>query len=171
MDRAIPLDSILIYVLIGFFCQLIDGSLGMGYKATSSVLLLSTGLPPIVVSASTHTAGIFTSAASGYAHYRLGNINQRLLFRLSVAGIFGGVIGALMLSRIPAEIIKPAVALYLAALGSLILYRAWGNEKMIWRRTSTPVLGTIGGFLDSIGGGGVGANRHRHIGGQWQQSP
>src|SRR5690606_25571554 len=135
---------------------MIDGSLGMGYKATSSVLLLSTGLPPVAASAATHTAGIFTSAASGYAHYRLGNINKRLLFRLSVAGIFGGIIGALMLSRIPTEIVKPAVALYLAALGSLILYRAWGKDTLVWRRTSTPLLGTVGGFLDSIGGGGWG---------------
>lgn len=155
-NGAVSLESILIYALIGFVCQMIDGSLGMGYKATSSVLLLSTGLPPVAASAATHTAGIFTSAASGYAHYRLGNINQRLLFRLSVAGIFGGVIGALMLWRIPTEIVKPAVALYLAALGILILYRAWGSDKLVWRRTSTPVLGTIGGFLDSIGGGGWG---------------
>lgn len=150
------LDALLLYAIIGFVCQMIDGSLGMGYKATSSTLLLSAGLPPVVASAATHTAGIFTSAASGYAHYRLGNLNKRLLFRLSVAGILGGVLGALMLSRIPTDVVKPVVAIYLAALGSLILYRAWGSDTLTWRRTSTPVLGTVGGFLDSIGGGGWG---------------
>lgn len=150
------MDALLLYVVIGFVCQMIDGSLGMGYKATSSTLLLSTGLPPIAASAATHTAGIFTSAASGYAHYRLGNINRRLLFRLSVAGIVGGVLGALLLARIPSDVVKPVVAIYLAALGGLILYRAWGKDKLQWRRTSTPVLGSVGGFLDSIGGGGWG---------------
>lgn len=150
------MDALLLYAVIGFVCQMIDGSLGMGYKATSSTLLLSTGMPPIAASAATHTAGIFTSAASGYAHYRLGNLNKRLLFRLSVAGILGGVIGALMLSRIPTNVIKPVIALYLACLGALILYRAWGSDTLKWRRTSTPMLGTVGGFLDSIGGGGWG---------------
>lgn len=150
------MESLLVYTVIGFLCQLIDGSLGMGYKATSSTLLLSTGLPPVAVSAATHTAGVFTSAASGYSHYRIGNINKRLLFRLSVAGILGGVTGALLLSRIPTEVIKPVVAVYLAILGALILYRAWGVDTLQWRRTSTPVLGSIGGFLDSIGGGGWG---------------
>jgi len=150
------LDTLLLYTVIGFVCQLVDGSLGMGYKTTSTTLLLSTGLPPVAASAATHTAGIFTSAASGYAHYRIGNVNKRLLFRLSAAGILGGIIGVTLLSNIPSSVIKPIVALYLAALGGLIIYRSLGSSALIWRRTSTAILGSAGGFLDSIGGGGWG---------------
>jgi hypothetical protein len=39
----------------GFFAQLVDGSLGMGYGVTSTSLLLTLGLAPALASASVHS--------------------------------------------------------------------------------------------------------------------
>lgn len=41
----------LLFVLVGFAAQLIDGSLGMAYGVSSNTLLLSTGIPPAYASA------------------------------------------------------------------------------------------------------------------------
>jgi uncharacterized membrane protein YfcA len=49
---------------VGLAAQCVDGALGMAYKVTSSSLLLSFGVPPAALSASVHTASIFTSGVS-----------------------------------------------------------------------------------------------------------
>ena len=46
----------LVFALVGFFAQLIDGALGMGYGVISSVCLLASGVPPSHTSASVHAA-------------------------------------------------------------------------------------------------------------------
>jgi len=73
------LDSNIHWVFIaGFLAQIVDGSLGMGYGVTSSAILLSTGLSPATISGSVHTSEVFASAASGYSHYKFGNVNKKL---------------------------------------------------------------------------------------------
>ncbi len=46
---------------IGFFAQLVDGTLGMAYGILSNTVLLAMGLPPAQASALVHTAEIFTT--------------------------------------------------------------------------------------------------------------
>ena len=44
-------DDILLYVIIGFVAQMIDGAIGMAYGVTASSVLLSLGVPPATASA------------------------------------------------------------------------------------------------------------------------
>lgn len=53
------------FVVIGFFAQLVDGALGMAFGLLSTTSLLAVGMPPATASAMTHIAEIFTTAASG----------------------------------------------------------------------------------------------------------
>ncbi|MCU0321025.1 MAG: TSUP family transporter [Chitinophagaceae bacterium] len=62
--------------LAGFLAQMVDGALGMGYGLVSISVLLTTGISPVAISGSIHTAEIFASGASGYSHYKFGNVNQ-----------------------------------------------------------------------------------------------
>ena len=62
------MKTLLTIGIVGFFAQLVDGSLGMGYGATSASLLLATGLTPAAASASVHLAEIGTNAASALSH-------------------------------------------------------------------------------------------------------
>jgi hypothetical protein len=48
--------KLIVLGIVGFAAQLIDGALGMAYGVTSSTLMLSTGLAPVVASASVHLA-------------------------------------------------------------------------------------------------------------------
>jgi hypothetical protein len=136
---------------------LVDGAIGMAYGVTSTSVLLAMGVPPATASASVHVAKTFTGAASGAAHWRLGNIDKSLLLRLALAGMLGGVLGAYLLTNIPGDIVKPFISAYLLILGCLILYKALGPAPKtgVPPRAVVP-LGLFGGWADAMGGGGWG---------------
>jgi len=148
------------FVGVGFVAQLIDGMLGMGYGVVSAISLMSLGLSPASVSASIHTAEMFASGASGYNHYRFGNVNKRLFKVLLVPGILGSVSGALLLAHFGeqyANIVKPVLAVYLLLLGLRIISKAVRKQAQQRRKVKNAGwLAGAGGFLDSFGGGGWG---------------
>ena len=151
--------GILLYVLVGFIAQIIDGALGMAYGISSNTFLLSLGLPPAAASASVHMAEVVTTGISGTAHWRLGNIDWKLVRRLLIPGVVGGVAGAYLLTSIDGDIVKPYVSGYLLIMGAFILYKAFNQTGHVNDGTHTgrvSVLGLIGGFCDAIGGGGWG---------------
>jgi uncharacterized membrane protein YfcA len=151
--------SILLYVLVGFVAQTIDGALGMAYGVSSNTFLLSLGLPPAAASASVHMAEVVTTGVSGAAHWRLGNIDWKLVKRLLIPGVIGGVAGAYLLTSIDGDIIKPWISAYLLIMGAFIIYRAFRNSGHVNDGTHTArvsFLGLVGGFCDAIGGGGWG---------------
>jgi uncharacterized membrane protein YfcA len=155
--------KLIIFVVIGFVAQLIDGSLGMAYGVTSSSLLLTFGIAPAIASASIHLSEVVTTAVSGVAHIKFGNVDRQALFKLIIPGSIGAFIGALFLSNIPGDIVKPYISLFLLILGLYVLFRFLfrfnpGSEKNsidLSRRQSIS-LGLIAGFADATGGGGWG---------------
>lgn len=146
----------LAFVGVGLLAQLVDGALGMAYGLVSSSVLLSLGLPPVVASASVHTAEIATTAASGAAHAWFGNVERKLLLQLALPGVLGGVLGAFFLANIPADTIAPFVNGYLIILGLVVLARASGHPLLRGRMRHPAPLGFVAGLLDAIGGGGWG---------------
>lgn len=150
-------EDFLLYVAVGLVAQMVDGAIGMAYGVASSSVLMSMGIPPATASACVHAAETFTTAASGASHWRLGNIDKNLVRRLAIPGMIGGAAGAYLLSNIDGTIIKPYVAGYLLLMGFFIVWKAVktqiGNSEPPERVAS---LGLIGGFLDSVGGGGWG---------------
>ena len=151
------LEDIVLFALVGFLAQIIDGAIGMAYGLTATSVLLSMAVPPATASASVHAAEMFTTGASGYAHWRAGNVIPRLVWRLALPGVVGGVLGAYVLTDLPVAWVKPVVSIYLLAMGVLILLRALRQPK---REPAHPprvtLLGFGGGFLDAVGGGGWG---------------
>jgi uncharacterized membrane protein YfcA len=144
------------FILIGLGAQLVDGALGMAFGLVSSSVLLSMGLPPAMVSASVHTAEVFTTGASGVSHLVAGNVDRKLFLRLAIPGAIGGVVGAYGLTQLPGELIRPLIYLYLLVLAIFILLRAAGKLVPRQEVKRVPVLGFFAGFLDASGGGGWG---------------
>ncbi|WP_369940853.1 sulfite exporter TauE/SafE family protein [Xanthomonas medicagonis] len=144
------------FVLVGLAAQLVDGALGMAFGLVSSSVLLSMGLPPAAVSASVHSAEVFTTGASGLSHLALGNVDKRLFLRLALPGMAGGVLGAYVLTQLPGDLIRPFVYLYLLGLAVLILLRATGRALPKREVRRVPLLGFVAGLLDASGGGGWG---------------
>jgi uncharacterized membrane protein YfcA len=151
-------EDILFYVLVGFIAQMVDGSIGMAYGVTSTSVMLSFGVPPATASACVHAAETFTTGASGLAHWKLGNVDKRLIWRLALPGAIGGAIGAYVLTNIPGELVKPYISAYLLLIGIFIIYKAVHRKHSFVDEPPNNVapLGLIGGFVDAIGGGGWG---------------
>jgi len=150
-------DETLIWIACaGFLAQLIDGALGMAYGVSCTSLLLGLGLPPATASASVHAAECFTTGASALSHWRLGNIDRGLFLRLVLPGVLGAALGALLLSALPGEAMKPWVAAYLLVMGVLILRKALAPPVPAGPLRRVAPLGFIGALVDSLGGGGWG---------------
>jgi uncharacterized protein len=151
------MSEFLIFVLVGFAAQLVDGALGMAYGLISTTILISLGLPPAVASANVHAAEIGTTAASGLAHWHRGNVDLLLVRRLAIPGAIGGIAGALAMTAIPVAWLKPLVTLYLLGMGGLIFWRALSGRIHPRPPRHFAPLGTAAGFLDAVGGGGWGS--------------
>ncbi|PGT82284.1 MULTISPECIES: sulfite exporter TauE/SafE family protein [Bacillaceae] len=153
--------KLLIFAIVGFFAQLIDGALGMAYGLTSTSLLLAFGVAPAVASASIHMSEIATTAVSGISHYKFGNVDKKMVITLMIPGAISAFIGAAFLSSLPGHLIKPYISIFLMIMGIYVLSRflfKW-NPKQEKQKTSAWYLiplGAIAGFFDSVGGGGWG---------------
>ncbi|MDH2327665.1 sulfite exporter TauE/SafE family protein [Cereibacter sp. SYSU M97828] len=146
-----------LFLLIGFAAQIVDGALGMAFGVLATSSLLAMGVPPATASAMTHVTECFTTAASGTSHALHRNVDWKLVRRLAPAGMIGGALGAFLLSNIDGSVIEPFISVYLIGIGVFILWKALRplrQRKMHDR--AVPFIGSVGGFLDAIGGGGWG---------------
>ncbi|WP_278551511.1 TSUP family transporter [Elizabethkingia bruuniana] len=149
-------------LFVGFLAEIVAGSMGMGYGVICTTVLLLLNVPPPVVSASIHSAESFTTAAGSISHYKLGNVNKKMVWVLVPVAIVGAIIGAFTLSHFGehyAHIVKPIIACYTLYLGTNILKNAFkkkGAAVKTKRKTNLRILGLAGGFIDSFAGGGWG---------------
>jgi uncharacterized membrane protein YfcA len=149
-------------VFVGFLAEMIAGSMGMGYGVICTTILLLLNIPAPVISASIHSAESFTTAAGSISHFKLKNINFKLVKTLAPFAIIGAIIGAVSLSYLGehyANIIKPIISIYTLYLGVNILRKSLAKKskgKNTGKRSNLMVLGLAGGFIDSFAGGGWG---------------
>jgi siroheme synthase-like protein len=146
-------------ILAGFLAQMVDGALGMGYGVTSATILLSIGVNPAAISGSIHTAEMFASGASGYSHYKFGNVNKKMFKALLVPGVLGAIAGAVFLVKLGtthADYLRPIMAVYTMFLGIRIFINAFRKARPQKKFRHYGWLAGAGGFLDSFGGGGWG---------------
>jgi len=150
-------QEFLVFFAIGIFAQLVDGTLGMGYGATSTSFLLAYGIPPAVSSTGVHVAEMFTTGASAVSHHKFGNINKKLVKHLLIPGVLGSITGAYLLSDvIDGDVIKPFIAVYMIVLAFIIIKKALVKNIVKKKTKRLDLLASFGGFMDSVGGGGWG---------------
>lgn len=163
LQATLQKDNHLFYwmLLVGFLAEIVAGSMGMGYGVICTTILLILNVPPPVISASIHSAESFTSAAGTISHWQLKNINKKLVKALAIPAIIGAVAGAILLTYVGeryAKITKPFIAVYTMYLGIRILKNAFKKREINEKKgnINITVLGLVGGFIDSFGGGGWG---------------
>lgn len=156
------MERFIILAAVGLVAQLVDGSLGMAYGATSSTLLLAFGLSPASASASVHLAEVGTTLISGASHWRFGNVSWWTVRRIGFAGAIGAFAGAFVLTSLSTEIAAPWMAGILLAIGIYVMLR-FSVGRTPQRRGRPYVrgrylvpLGLVAGFIDATGGGGWG---------------
>lgn len=152
--------KLIVLGLVGLAAQLVDGSLGMGYGVTSSTLLVLAGLTPAAASASVHFSELGTNIVSGLSHWKLRNVDWRVVARIAGPGAIGAFLGATVLSHLSTEKAAPLMAVLLAGLGLYVLIRFVLGRKPVIRKQLTvrflAPLGLAAGFVDATGGGGWG---------------
>lgn len=155
------MQTLIVLAIAGLVAQFVDGSLGMGYGLTSSTLLIFAGLSPAAASASVHLAEVGTTALSGVAHHRFGNVDWHAVRRIAIPGGIGAFLGATLLSSLSTESAKPLASTLLFTLGIYVLLRFLLGKQRVSRKGQPGLrflapLGLIGGFIDATGGGGWG---------------
>jgi len=136
---------------------MIDGALGMAYGVSCNTFLLSVGVAPAIAAASVKTAEVFTTGVSGISHFRLGNVDKKLFYRLVFPGVLGGILGAYLLTRLNGDKIKPYISAYLIIMGIVIIRKAFRRPvHQEEKHHHVSLLGFFGAFMDAIGGGGWG---------------
>ena len=147
-----------ITLLTGFLAQMVDGTLGMAYGVSSSTLLRAMGIPSAMASFCTHVAEVFTTLASGLSHIRMKNFSKGLFLRLLIPGMVGGILGAYVLTSVDDRVISPVISAYLIVMGFVIFLKIFSKKERKPRQTGIGVypLALVGGFSDSLGGGGWG---------------
>ncbi len=146
-------------VLAGFVAQMVDGATSMGYGVTSSILLMSANIPLAAISGSIHTAEMFASGASGYSHYKFGNVNKKLFKALLIPGVIAAVVGAILSVKLGdsnVKYVRPIMAAYTLFLGIRIFITAFQKITVRKKFKRYGWLAAAGGFLDSFSGGGWG---------------
>lgn len=150
-----------LFVLVGLIAQVIDGALGMAYGVSATSFLLSLGVSQAMATASVHMAELFTSGVSGLSHLKFGNVNKKLFRSLVIPGAIGAAVGAYLISYFGdddslGKMIKPFVAGYILIIGLMIIRKAFVVNKKKNKIKRVGPLALVGGFMDSIGGGGWG---------------
>ncbi|HTN67959.1 MAG TPA: TSUP family transporter [Dysgonamonadaceae bacterium] len=146
-------------LIVGFFAQMVDGALGLGYGMTSASAMMAMGIKLPAISGSIHTAEMFSSAISGYSHYKFGNVNKKMLIWLAVPGVIGAILGSLFVIYIGEKyeyMAYPFVAFYLLLIAIRLISLAFRKKVIKKPVKRLSVLGFSGGFFDAFGGGGWG---------------
>ena len=118
MDPNLPLIA-----LAGFFASMVDGALGMGFGPTSSSILLSSGVSPAAASTTVNLAKVATGLAAGASHWRMRNIDRRLVLKLAGPGAVGAIVGTAVLANVDGDELRPVLAVLLILVGVRILFR------------------------------------------------
>lgn len=137
------MSELVIVALAGFFASMVDGALGMGFGPTSSSILLSSGISPAAASATVNLAKVATGFASGASHWRLRNIDRRLVLKLAIPGAVGAVIGTTVLANVDGDDIRPVLAVLLFLVGLRILVR-FSRALPAPRVTDADVIAPVG---------------------------
>lgn len=146
-------------LFVGFIAQLVDGAVGLGYGITCATSMMLFGVKLPAISGSIHTAEMFSSAMSGYSHYKFGNVNKKLLWWLVIPGVVGAVCGASLLIYLGNKyemIAYSVLAVYTMIIGIRLIILAFRKTPKKEKLKHTGFLGFAGGFLDAFGGGGWG---------------
>lgn len=141
------------FLLVGFFAQLVDGALGMGFGVISSSILLAQGLPPPLVSATVNAAKVPTGVTAAASHVWHGNVDWAIVRRVALYGALGGIAGAVVLTSLKSHLLAIVINLYLFGIGGLILWRGiMGVTPVVVGGGRLRAIGAAGGVVEGLGG-------------------
>ena len=157
-----PIQALVVFVA-GVWAGTINTVVGSGTLITFPVLL-AVGLPPVTANVS-NTLGLVPGSVSGAIGYRAELRGQRpRLIRLGGASLLGGIVGAILLLKLPAGAFQDIVPVLIVLALVLVVVQPWLSRRFAARAAGerlavTPLLwvlvlgtGVYGGYFGAAQG-------------------
>ena len=155
-NRLLP-----VIVLIAFFSEYVDSSLGMGYGTTLTPVLVLMGIPPKIVVPAILFSELCTGMTAVFCHHLDGNVDflkdkvaRKTAFLLSMLSVAGSVGAVLLAVKLTTSILTLVIGLIILAVGIVILLTI--NRQLKFSNSHIVALGTIAAFNKGLSGGGYG---------------
>jgi len=174
----------LIIVVIAFFAEYVDSTLGMGYGTTLTPVLLLMGYEPMQVIPAVLLSELITGLLAGLAHHSAGNVNfgingtgreivqnmrslgyvaavrravprhLKIALVIGACSIFGTLAAVLLAVKLPGFYLKLYIGLMVFAIGLYILLTNKKQHLFSWKKVTG--LGLLASFNKGMSGGGYG---------------
>lgn len=154
-------EIFLAVIVLAFFCELIDSSLGMGYGTTLTPLLMIFGFGPLAIVPCILLSELLTGISAGIAHHKAGNvsfkrnsIHLKIALVLAVCSVIGATVAVFVAINIPKIVLSTYIGVIVLGMGIIILLTLNKEYKFSWKKIIG--LGSIAAFNKGMSGGGYG---------------
>ena len=153
-------EIVLLLMGAAFVAGFVDSIAGGGGLITLPALLLA-GVPPVTALATNKVQGLFGAGMAAVTYARAGHVNLRRQLRAAALSFAGAVIGALLASSLPTDLIRLGLPVLLIAVAVFFAVKP-GLDDIDKQERITPFLFTITfvpliGFYDGLLWPGAGA--------------
>lgn len=177
----ITVQLALLWVLVvAFFAEYIDSTLGMGYGTTLTPILLLAGYSPLQVVPAILLSEFITGLSAAIMHHRVGNvtldfrndaehemvkrlgalgympksIDSRVALVLALCSFVGAVVAVVVAINLPKFYLKLIIGIIVLSMGVLILAKRNTECSFSWNKIVG--LGALASFNKGLSGGGYG---------------
>lgn len=125
----------MIYILFGIIAGIVTG-MGMG-GGTVLILLLSTfaGLDQHIAQATNLIYFVPTSLSTIFINMKQKNLDVKLAVKISIFGIIGAIVGAIIADKIPSTNLRKYFAVFILIIGLYEVYQLYKGYKMKKNKT------------------------------------
>lgn len=159
--EILGIEIFLILIILAFFCELIDSTLGMGYGTTLTPVLMLFGFGPLAIVPCVLLSELITGVTAGLAHHKAGNVNfkrgsihLKIAIVLATCSIIGATLAVCIAINIPKLWLNTYIGLMVLGMGVLILLTLNKDFRFSWKKIIG--LGSIAAFNKGMSGGGYG---------------
>lgn len=149
-----------VIVVVAFFCELVDSTLGGGFGTILTPVLLLMGYPLMEIVPAILVSEVITGFGSAIMHHKETNVDFKEKTQFGVTTLLAvcsviGVIGAkYMVLNVSKAMIKLYIGILVTGLGLIILLRR--KKNFTFSPIKIFILGIVASFNKALSGGGYG---------------
>ncbi|MDA5092743.1 TSUP family transporter [Aliiroseovarius sp. KMU-50] len=156
----ISFDLFALLLGAAFIAGFVDAIAGGGGLITVPALLLA-GVPPVTALATNKVQGLFGAGMAAITYARAGHVNLRRQIRPAILSFAGGILGALLASSLPTDLIRMGLPVLLISVALFFALKP-GLDDVDKHERISPFLFSLTfvpaiGFYDGLLGPGTGA--------------
>lgn len=121
---------LLLIFILGFCCEFIDSSLGMGYGTLMSPILLILGFDIFLIVPSIFFSEMLTGFSASLFHHKFKNFdlvkeekNRKMVIILSILGVLATILSVFIAVQLSKEFIKLYIGILVIVVGFILLHR------------------------------------------------